>query len=139
MNLSFSIINSLLNERISELIAKVKDNKWEEIKFLRNKQEQSGLPFKGSILDYDIISVTRLTQARDGLKEAIDIGAIKEEDAKIDWTMQDNSVMTLSYSDLKSIPLLASNYSNSLHVKARELRTLIENASTVEEIYNINW
>lgn len=132
-------VEPLLNEHLEELIAKAKDEKWEEIKTKRDNQEQSGLPFKNSVLDYDIISVTRLTQARDGLKEAIDSGLIDESNAKIDWTMQDNSIMTLSYNDLKSIPLLASNYSNTLHLKARGLRVEINNAKTIEEIYSIKW
>lgn len=132
-------VNALINDNMDELIAKCKEEKWEEIKKARNMQEQSGLPFKNSVLDYDLISVTRLTQARDGLKEAIDKNLLSESDASVVWTMQDNSTMVLSYDDLKSIPLIAINFSNYLHEKARELREQISAATTVEEIYNLKW
>ncbi len=132
-------VNALINDNMDELIAKCKEEKWEEIKKARNTQEQSGLPFKDSVLDYDLISVTRLTQARDGLKEAIDKNLLSESDASVVWTMQDNSTMVLSYDDLKSIPLIAINFSNYLHEKARELREQISAATTVEEIYSLKW
>ena len=133
------IVSDLINENFDDLLQKIKDDKWEEIKTIRNRQEQSGLPFKESVLDYDQISVIRLSQACDGLKEAIDTGLITEENAFIEWTMQDNSVMQLSYADLKSIPLLAYNYSDGLHKKSRKLREQIKNATTIEEICNITW
>lgn len=132
-------VNELLKEPTNDLLNWVRSQKWEEIKYIRNNLEQSGLPFDDSKLDYDIISVIRLTQAKDGLKEAIDLGLIKEEEAQIEWTMYDNTVRNLTYAELKNIPLIAVHYTDALHQKAREYRNKIFSSNSIEEIVAIKW
>ena len=131
-------VESLLNNN-NDLVNYLRDAKWQEIKQERDHLEQSGLPFKGSVLDYDMLSVIRLTQAKDGIQEAINLGKITEAEATVEWTMQDNSTMELSISDLQMIPLVAANYSNELHQKARKYREQIEGSSDISFINNIKW
>lgn len=132
-------VNLLLSRDFSKLLSWLKRKKWNEIKVNRNNFEQSGLPFKNSILDYDVVSVIRLIQARDGLKEALDAGLITNENANITWTTQDNSSIVLSYSDLKTIPFLALDYIDSLHKKSRKYRNIIENATNIEDVIGVVW
>ena len=47
--------------------------------------------------------------------------------------------MTLTYSDLLSIPLIAANYSNELHKKARIYRDKIYNETDIKAIAKIKW
>ena len=86
-----------------------------------------------------MLSVIRLTQAKDGIQEAVNLGKITEAEATVEWTMQDNSTMELSLSDLQMIPLVAANYSNELHQKARKYREQIEGSSDISFINNIKW
>ncbi|WP_298563121.1 DUF4376 domain-containing protein [uncultured Phascolarctobacterium sp.] len=131
-------VESLLNNN-NDLVNYLRDAKWQEIKQERDYLEKSGVPFKGSVLDYDMLSVIRLTQAKDALQEAINLGKITEAEATVEWTMQDNSTMELSLSDLQMIPLVASNYSNELHQKSRKYREQIEGSSDISFINNIKW
>ena len=122
-----------------ELLQYAKDKQWNIIKEKRNEVEQAGLPFKGKVLDYDMLSVIRLNQAKDGLNALINNGTMTKDKAVIDWTMQDNTVMKLTIDDLESIPIYAVQYSNELHQKARKLRDMIDNAKDIKSILAINW
>lgn len=122
-----------------ELLQYAKNKQWNMIKEKRNEVEQAGLPFKGKVLDYDMLSVIRLNQAKDGLNALINNGTMTRDKAVIDWTMQDNTVMQLTIDDLESIPIYAVQYSNELHQKARKLRDMIDNAKDIKSILAINW
>lgn len=123
----------------SELLQYAKNKQWNIIKNKRNEVEQAGLPFKNKVLDYDMLSVIRLNQAKDGLNALIANGTMTRDKAVIDWTMQDNTVMKLTIDDLESIPIYAVQYSNELHQKARKLRDMIDNAKDVKSVLAINW
>lgn len=119
-------------QNTEELLEYVRSKQWEEIKVNRDNAEASGLPFKDKILDYDMRSAFKLDIAMETAKQ---VG----ECFSIDWTMQDNTVMTLTYSDLLSIPLIAANYSNELHKKARIYRDKIYNETDIKAIAKIKW
>lgn len=131
-------VNNLLVNQV-DVIQYAKDKQWNMIKEKRNEVEQAGLPFKGKVLDYDMLSVIRLNQAKDGLNALINNGTMTRDKAVIDWTMQDNTVMQLTIDDLESIPIYAVKYSNELHQKARKLRDMIDNANDIKSILAINW
>ena len=131
----FQNIVSTLVEKESEdntILNYVREKKWKEIKECRDYAETSGLPFKESMLDYDMRSAFKLEIAK---QAAESIG----EAFRIDWTMKDNSTMTLTLEDLQSIPTIASIWSNSLHEKARALRERIYNTADISEILEITW
>lgn len=119
-------------QNTEELLEYVRSKQWEEIKKTRDNAETSGLPFKDKVLDYDMRSAFKLDIAMETAKQ---VG----ESFSIDWTMQDNTVMTLTYSDLLSIPLIAANYSNELHKKARSYRDKIYNKTDIKTITEIKW
>jgi hypothetical protein len=122
----------LVGEAYSDLLTWDKAKRWSEIKEIRNEKETAGCPFKGSVLDSDERSVTKLNTA---VATAQSIG----ESFTIDWTMQDNSVMTLVYADLLSIPAALATYSNELHQKAREMKTQIDACETVKGVEAVVW
>ena len=132
------MVNSLISNQ-DTVLQYAKNKQWNMIKEKRNEVEQAGLPFKGKVLDYDMLSVIRLNQAKDGLNALISNGTMTRDKAVIDWTMQDNTVMQLTINDLESIPIYAVQYSNELHQKARKLRDMIDNAKDIKSILAINW
>ncbi len=113
-------------------IEEAKQAKWNEIKKCRDAEEQSGCPYMGSILDSDSLSVQRINTA---VQAAQAIG----ETFEIDWTMQNNSIIHMTYSDILNMPAALAMFSNELHTKARKLREKINAAESIEEVNTINW
>ena len=132
-------VQTLLSTNMQDLLAYVRDEKWDEIKSERNRLETAGLPFKGSVLDYNLRSAFKLEVAQSAAKASIELGLIQPEDIVITWTMQDNSEMDLTYNDLLQIPIIAKAYSNELHSKGRIYREKIYSSTDIREIYQLKW
>lgn len=125
-------VSEYVNNKAEEILEYIRNKKWEEIKKARNDAETSGCPFKDKILDSDQRSVTKINVMIEAAKQ---VG----ESFTIEWTMQDNSVLTLTYEDALSIPLILAQYSNLLHEKARIYREQIYNETNIKNIMNIKW
>lgn len=113
-------------------LEEVRQAKWEQIKAVRNKAEQSGCPYMGSVLDSDSLSVQRINTA-------VQAAQVIGEAFVVDWTMQDNTVVHMTYADVLGMPTALAVFSNELHMKARELREQINAAESIEEVNAINW
>lgn len=125
-------VQKLVEENSNDIVEYAKEVKWNAIKNLRDSIESSGCPFNGSILDSDERSVIKLNSA-------VQSAQVYGENFSIDWTMQDNSVMTLSYADMLAVPLALASWSNYLHQYARELKEQINSATTVQEVMAVEW
>ena len=125
-------VSDYVINKSDEILEYVRNKKWTEIKKNRDNTETSGCPFKDKILDSDQRSVTKINVMIEAAKQ---VG----ESFTIDWTMQDNSVLTLTYEDALSIPLILAQYSNLLHEKARTYREQIYNETNIKNIMNIKW
>lgn len=55
------------------------------------------------------------------------------------WTLLDNSVVTLGMQDLVTIGLILGQRVQTAHARARELRTLIDSYTTVEQVNALTW
>ena len=132
-------VQRILTDGIPSLLNYVQTIKWDEIKAERNRLETAGLPFKGSVLDYNLRSAFKLEVAQSAAKASIELGLIQPEDIVITWTMQDNSEMDLTYNDLLQIPIVAKAYSNELHSKGRIYREKIFSSTDIREIYQLKW
>lgn len=110
----------------------IKTLKWNEIKSARDKAEQAGCPYMGSVLDSDSLSVQRINTA-------VQAAQVVGESFAVDWTMQDNTVIHMTYADVLGMPAALAVFSNDLHQKARGLREQINEAETVEEVEAITW
>lgn len=110
----------------------IKTLKWNEIKAERDKAEQSGCPYMDSILDSDSLSVQRINTA-------VQAAQVVGDSFAVDWTMQDNTVIHMTYADVLGMPAALAVFSNDLHEKARGLREQINEAETAAEVEAITW
>lgn len=110
----------------------VKAQKWEKIKQERDKTEQSGCPYMGGMLDSDSLSVQRINTA-------VQAAQVIGESFEVDWTMQDNTVIHMTYADVLGMPAALAVFSNELHMKARALREQINAAETAEDVAVVVW
>lgn len=113
----------------------LKELKWSEIKFERDRLEQSGAPYLGKTLDSDTVSVQRIAIAVQAAQAAI----AEDQLFTLSWTMQDNTAVEMDAAQVVGMSVALAQYSDGLHQTARALREQIEAAETAEEINVIKW
>lgn len=116
-------------------LEQVKELKWVEIKKERDAREAGGFNYKGAIFDSDSKSVERITSAVLAAQAAKSAGS----KLQVEWTVADNSRMTLTTDDLLAIPLAMAQFASALHATARELHDSIFAATTAEAVGAIEW
>jgi hypothetical protein len=95
--------------------------KWEQVKAERDRRESGTFPYMGKQLQCDVVSVLRMTGAKEAALDAIANGWAFSET----WTCADNSLLPVDADAvLGMLPALAI-FSSSLHATARALRAQI--------------
>lgn len=102
-------------------IEQVKDQKWSEIKSMRDALEYSGFEFEGNTYDSDQVSQGRIMGA-----------AVAGVDQT--WTLADNSTVELSTSQLQQLYAALQAHIASAHERGRIARQLIYEAETKEQV-----
>ena len=113
-------------------LTELQDAAWSRIKDERDRREQSGAPYLGKVLDSDEKSVTRISIAVQAAQAAISAGTA----FSLNWTMQDNSVVTMTAAEVVGMSVALATHSNGLHLAARAVRENIfaaTDAAGVEE------
>lgn len=116
-------------------LIELKEAKREEINAARNAAEQGGFPYKGKIFDSDPISCIRISSAA----QAMQMAAMVEDVPVITWTCQDNSTIDLTAAELMGLVVALAEWSNTCHQKATQIKTLLEECQTPEEVEKISW
>jgi len=101
----------------------------------RDTEESNGFEYLGKILDSDERSALRITMASLTAQLSIDIG----QPFSIDWTCKDNSILTLDGQQTLELPKALAIHGLTLHGKAKYLKSLIDSATTREEVKAIQW
>jgi hypothetical protein len=101
----------------------------------RDTEESNGFEYLGKILDSDERSALRITMASLTAQLSIDIG----QPFSIDWTCKDNSILTLDGQQTIEMPKALAIFGLTLHGKAKYLKSLIDSATTIEEVKAIQW
>lgn len=109
--------------------------KWSEIKAAREAAEFSSFTCLGYEFDCDRESVTRLMGAIQLAQMALSLG----ESFAIDWTLADNTVVSLSALDLIQAGQALGVHVNTAHAKARILREQIDVAPDAAAVRAISW
>lgn len=112
-----------------------KRNKRMEIKRARDKQEFGTFTFEGNVFDSNQISQQRIGLA---VQEAMFCMSAGLPFSK-DWTLEDNSVVTLDAQQMIGVALAMGQHIGYAHTHSRQLRAAVEAATTAEEVEAINW
>jgi hypothetical protein len=112
-------------------IEEVKETKIYELKSERDAREEAPVEYKGKLWDFDTKSRDRINAAA----TALEVSGVES----ITWTSYDDSSLELSVIDLKSIVATAAIRGDYLHKRYRELRDLVNSATTIEEVQLISW
>lgn len=110
----------------------IKQRKITELKYRRDKAEVEPIEYNGHSFDYD-------DKARDRINSAIIALDVMGDGKTIEWTLADNTNVTVTANDLRGVVANVAVRSNKLHVKYRELKELVETCTTNEELDLICW
>lgn len=102
-------------------IEQVKDQKWSEIKSMRDALEYSGFEFEGNSYDSDQVSQSRIMGA-----------AVAGVDQT--WTLADNTTVELSASQMQQLYAALQVHIASVHERGRIARQLIFDVETKEQV-----
>lgn len=106
-------------------IEQVREQKWSEVKSLRDQLEFGGFEFEGNIYDSDQVSQARIMGASSsGIDQT--------------WTLADNTTAELSASQLQQLYAVLQAHIASVHERGRIARQLIYEAETKEQVEEIN-
>lgn len=106
-------------------IEQVREQKWSEVKSLRDQLEFGGFEFEGNIYDSDQVSQGRIMGAA---------GAGIDQT----WTLADNTTVELSASQLQQLYAALQAHIASAHERGRIARQLIFDVETKEQVEEIN-
>lgn len=112
-------------------LADRKEDKWAAVKTERDRREAAGFAYLGKTFDSDPTSALRLTVAASAARASLDGG---QTGLTFDWTLQDNTVLTMTAEEFIALPLALADSANTLHQHARHIRAQIEAATTGAEI-----
>lgn len=118
-----------------ETLDAVRVRKWADIKLTRSRIEYGGFEWDGSRFDSDETSRARIQGAVQLAVIAQSAGAPYAQD----WTLEDNSVRTLSAEDVIAVGVALGQHVSAVFETARQLRELIDSATNAEEVYAVEW
>lgn len=112
-----------------------KTARWAEIKAIREANEFGGFTWDGSEFDSDAISQARIQGAVVLAMQAL--GA--EVPFSIDWTLKNNSVRSLTGTQMVAVGQALATHVGTQHEIARILRVSIEESVSVPEVEAVIW
>lgn len=113
----------------------LKQAKRDEINKARDNAEQGGFEYLGKVFDSDPVSCQRIALA----SQTALISKQASQEFSVTWTCQDNSKIALSADETIGLSVALTQWSNSCHVKASELKALVDKAETKEGVDAISW
>lgn len=105
-----------------------KQYKWDEIKEVRENKKVAPFEYDGHQYDANQQAInTRIMGLSNGIN------------SNTQWTTQDNQVVTLNPAQMKAMGKALSERLQTIHEISISLRSQIDNATTIQEVDNINW
>lgn len=121
--------------KISFVDTSYADAAWERIKAARDAQAAAGFTYNGITYDSDPVSVGRINAAVTTAILAQSMG----QPYSIDWTVADNSVVTLDGPGMMSMGLACAQHVGAQFDRARALRDKLAAATTKADIDAVTW
>lgn len=109
----------------------VKALKWEEMKTRRNDDEFGLMTYLSGVYEVDALSQRRI-------QGAVQLAAL-DPTMTMDWTLADNSAVTLTAAEIIGLGVALGQHVNAQHVKSRLVRASIDSATTLSELDAISW
>jgi len=113
----------------------LKEEKWTEVKAARDAFEFGSFTHNALEFDCNQISQQRIGQAAQAAMFALSVSQSFSQD----WTLKDNSVVTLDAQQMINVALAMGQHISQAHSQSRLLRTAIYGATTPEEVQAITW
>ena len=111
-------------------LEEVKATKIAELKLARDTEELSPISFGGYLWDFDEKAQMRINGA------IVALGSTNT----VTWTSADNQeIKGVNADDLKGVVGASAIRSNTLHIKYRDLKALVESATSQAEVESIVW
>ena len=110
----------------SDKFKDAKDVKLHSVNSLRDQKEAAGFPYLGKIFDSDERSAARIFGAVQAAQAALSVG----QPFVIDWTVQDNTAVTLDGAATIGMSVAMAQHAGALHTHARSLKDQIAAVST---------
>ena len=126
---SFKFADETTEDDFKPPLSIVKENKISELKVVRDFKEGEPSQTDKGLFDYD-------DKARDRIQAAI---IALNAGGRIDWTLTDNTNVTVTNLDLEDVVRAVAVRSNTLHVTYRQLKEQVMAAETNEEVEAIHW
>lgn len=116
-------------------LEQIKEHHWVEIKKERDRREFSTFTWDGSVFDCDQHSQQRIQ----GAAQLATLAQLTNDPFEIDWTLNDNTVRTLSASEMIAVGTAMGVHVSTLHATGRVLRQAIEAATTKADVLAVSW
>lgn len=113
----------------------LREAKRQEINTARDTAEQGGFEYLGKVFDSDPVSCQRIALASQTAMMCKTAG----QEFNVVWTCQDNTTIELDADAMIGVSVALTQWSNTCHVKASELKEQLAQATTEDEIKNISW
>lgn len=108
---------------------------WNNVKARRDKIIDAGAPTPSGVVDSNDLSRTNITGATLGAL----IAQVNSQPFTMDWTLRDNSVVTLNAAQMLAMGMAVLSYVGTAHGRARALRTEIEGVADVPTLLQIDY
>ncbi len=112
-------------------LAEIKQAARVKITEIRNRKESEGFAYQGMFFDSDALSIQRLMCAAQS--------AAHNPEFTVNWTLKDNSEVSLSSAQIQGVVAAFSAYNNTLHQTAAELKTQINEAENASAVAAVVW
>jgi hypothetical protein len=123
---------ALQTQAQAQELEQAKKDKWAAVKQQRDTVEFGGFVWNGLRFDSDAASQQRLQLAAQV--------AQTNPSLTLDWTLEDNTIQTLTAQNLTDIALALGTHINAAHEIARSLREQINSATSLDQLAAIpNW
>lgn len=113
----------------------LREAKRQEINTSRDNAEQGGFEYLGKVFDSDSVSCQRIALASQTAMMCKTAG----QEFNVVWTCQDNSTISLDADAMIGVSVALTQWSNTCHMKASELKEQLALATTEEEVNAIKW
>lgn len=111
-----------------------KAEKWKRIKHQRTQAIEAGFQWNANTFDSDELAQQRIVQAVQAA-----VAKQNNEVWTVDWTLADNSVVTLGVAEMLAVGQALQAHVAAQHARARALRVQLSEATTKDTVDALVW